>query len=95
MERNVINISDGLLESADIIQTNGVLQGDPLSLIIFNMITHDIVQKVTTKDIKMYLYADNMVMLSNNRTSLQEALNRLEEWSQNNDMHITRTKRRS
>ncbi|KAJ4430529.1 hypothetical protein ANN_19117 [Periplaneta americana] len=91
MKTNIINISDGLLESPDIVQTNGVLQGDPLSPIMFNLVTHDVVQRVATQDVKMYLYAD-MVVLSNNRTSLQEAINNLVVWSQDNDMQINQNK---
>ena len=62
------------------------------SPIMFNMITHDVVQKVPTEDVKMHLYVDDMLILSNNRTSLQEAINRLEEWSQENDMYINQNK---
>jgi hypothetical protein len=38
---NRIQIDDRIGKSHWLIQTNGVLQGDPLSLILFNALTHD------------------------------------------------------
>lgn len=89
---NSIKISDGLLQSKEIKQTNGVLQGDPLSPIIFNVLTHDVIEKVTSTDVEMYLYADDMVMLSIHKEPLQASLNNLLEWSRNNDLVINRSK---
>ncbi|KAJ4443072.1 hypothetical protein ANN_04722 [Periplaneta americana] len=48
--------------------------------------------KVTTEDTKLYLYADDIVMLSNNKVLLQKALNKLEEWSQTNNLNINQNK---
>ena len=41
---NSIIISDNVTTSKEIMQTNGVLQGDPLIPLLFNVATHDVVQ---------------------------------------------------
>ena len=46
---NTIKIHDGLTYSQEIQQTNGVLQGDPISLLIYNVLTHDVVQRIQTE----------------------------------------------
>ena len=60
-------IHDGLTYSQGIQQTNGVLQGDPISPLIFNVVTHDVVQRVQTEEVRMWLYADDMILLSERR----------------------------
>ena len=36
----------------------------------------------------MVLYADDLVVLGNNRTSIQEAINSLEKWSRKNELKL-------
>ena len=43
---NTIHIDDNVTTSKGIIQTNGVLQGDPLGPLLFNIATHDVVQRI-------------------------------------------------
>ena len=92
LESNEISISDGHLESMNIAQTNGVLQGDPLSPMLFNVLTNDIVTKITTEEVKILLYADDMVILSKNRNGMQQAINKLEDWTRENELKINQTK---
>jgi len=43
---NQIQIDDGIGKSQWLIQTNGILQGDPLSPILFDTLTHDVGAKI-------------------------------------------------
>lgn len=87
---NFIQITDEVTTSKTITQTNGVLQGDPLSPLLFNIATYDAVQmiKQDTEGIKIYMYADDMVIGSNSTDNLQRATNQLENWAQENEMEI-------
>ena len=40
----------------------------------------------------MWLYVDDMILLSQRREPLQEAINKLQEWSQEIDLIINRDK---
>lgn len=42
---NKVEVSDGISTSREIIQTNGVLQGDPLSPTLFNVATADVSER--------------------------------------------------
>ena len=86
------SINNDRLESTATVQTNGVLQGDPLSPKLLDILTNDIVQKITTEEVKILLYADDMVILSKNRAMMQQATNKLEEWSKENDLKINQNK---
>ena len=68
------------------------MQGDPISPLIFNVLTHDVGQRIQTDEVRMWLYADEMILLSERREPLQEAINKLQEWSQENDLIINRDK---
>jgi len=62
---NQIQIDDGIGKSLWLIQTNGVLQGDPLSSIPFNALTHDMGAKIKEEtDIGIHMYADDMALVS-------------------------------
>ena len=94
LRRNNVQISDSITMSADITQTNGVLQGDPLSPLLFNIATHDVVQSIREQapNIKMYIYADDMVLGSHDRVELQEATYAIEKWADQNELQINRDK---
>ena len=91
---NKIIIDDGTCLSKPITQTNGVLQGDPLSPLLFNLATSDIVEEcladIATVDI--FMYADDMVLGSSSKEDLQVAFTRLEHWAKDNDFTINRDK---
>jgi hypothetical protein len=84
---------DNIDISRDITQTNGVLQGDPLSPLLFHIATIDAAQAILQGPRKTKLYiADDMVLVSKSKQELQEASNDLHEWSQENDFVINKKK---
>ena len=58
LSENWIQVDDNVGKSEWISQRNGVLQGEPLSPILFNVLTHDVVKEVkeTSKDVSIYIY---------------------------------------
>ena len=77
LRENTIRIHDGLTHSQGIQQTNVILQGDPISPLIFNVLTHDVVQRIQTEEVRIWLYADGMILLSERREPLQEVINKV------------------
>ena len=73
LSSNTIQIDDNLQRSKQLEQTNGVLQGDPLSPLLFNIMTMDIVDAVITKHLNIYMYADDTVIASRSQEELQAA----------------------
>lgn len=90
---NLVQIEDGVTHSKFIRQTNGVLQGDPISPLLFNIITADIATIVTDlPQTTLIMYADDMVLGSPDKEQLQTALRRLQEWADKNKFEINETK---
>lgn len=88
LQNNQIEIDDGIMLSEPIEQTNGVLQGDPLSPLLFNIATADIISTLPAENVNMYVYADDMVATSTCKIELQETLDKLVLWARANDMHL-------
>ena len=90
---NYIIINDGAALSERVRQTNGVPQGDPMSPLLFNILTADIIYIV--KDlptVKLIMYADDMALGSHCKKDLQSALEKLELWANKNSFEINKEK---
>lgn len=93
LEYNQVRIQDNASLSIPLLQTNGVLQGDPLSPLLFNIATADVMQVINNEcATKMYIYADDMVMLSENAQELQRSFNKLATWATKNGLEINEKK---
>ena len=63
MQYNLVTVHDGTSFSKPIKQMNGVLQGDPISPMMFNLATMDVTDYVgRVTQTNMYMYTDDMVM---------------------------------
>jgi hypothetical protein len=71
-------------------QTIGVLQGEPLSPLLFHIATSDIIKAIET-NVKFYAYAD-MVLVSPDIENLQKAFNHLPEWPTDNELQLNEKK---
>ena len=89
---NHIQISDGTATSKRITQIYGVLQGDSISPIMFNIMTADITEITRHSSASFILYADDMAIGSENKEELQVVLNRLDAWAERNDLNINHSK---
>jgi hypothetical protein len=92
---NYIQVNDGLLLSDPIIQSNGVLQGDPLSALLFNLLTHDIPRRIseaTNGAAKVVMYADDLAIITDDVETLQTALDTLFLWCEERRMQVNKDK---
>lgn len=95
MDRNYISIDDSVSISQPIEQTIGVLQGDPLSALLFNVMMHDAVDAIqgeAKEDIDIFIYADDIALGSTNLQTLQKGMNALAKWASENDLTINADK---
>ena len=92
--KNYITIDDGKTLSNRVTQTNGVLQGDCLSPLLFNIATADIGKILAgyEEHIDLYAYADDMVIASKDINKLQECITRLSTWAIENELAINKEK---
>jgi hypothetical protein len=63
-------IDDNIAISREITQNNGVLQGDPLSPLLFNIATTDAAQ-VKGQEKDKIIHTDDMVLVSKSKQDLQ------------------------
>ena len=75
--------------------TTGIKQGDSLSPILFNIITDEFTNEVKKtgrgyrmEDIKIMYYADDAVLISENKDKLQKLHLRLEQTAKRMNMKI-------
>ena len=92
MSSNTIQIDDNLRRSKQLEQTNGVLQSDPLSPLVFNIMTMGIVDAVITKHVNLYMYADDKVIAPRPQEELHAAFNRLTDWAADYNLDVNDSK---
>ena len=92
LANNTVEIDDAVTKSKPIEQTNGVLQGDPISPLLFILATAGIPTAVKTEEVKMYAYADDMTLVSRNKDNLQEAFDKLVKWAEENGLELNEKK---
>ncbi|PNF13826.1 hypothetical protein B7P43_G12433 [Cryptotermes secundus] len=93
LKNNKIIIKDTVSESEEITQTNGVLQGDPLSPLLFNITTADLAKTMEKHTgVQLIMYADDMTIGGKNIEELQEASTTLENWARQNKLQINKNK---
>jgi hypothetical protein len=65
-----------------------------LSPLLFNTATTDAAQVILQgpRNSKLYIYADDTVLVSKSKQEQQEAFNDLHKWSQKNDFTINKKK---
>lgn len=56
LTENKVHISDSITTSREITQMNGVLQGDTLSPLLFNILTSDIAKALQDTPASLYMY---------------------------------------
>ena len=93
---NNIVINDGITTSSPIEQTTGVLlQGDPLSPLLFITAMADNITDILSERVISFIYADDMVLASSSQVELQSALDPFELWVLHNDLRLNRNKTKS
>jgi hypothetical protein len=97
LDINFITVTDGILYSKTMVQSNGVLQGGPKSSKDFILtacdVKHYTLQGIS--DVLLLTYADDILLFSTNLTQLQYALNNLVKWSTDNKLEMNVEKNKS
>jgi hypothetical protein len=90
--KNFIQIDDAIAKSQTLHQTNGVLQGDPLSPLLLIIATADITKALQNEgNVKFYANADDIVLVAKSVEDLQRAFNNVTEWAAKNELLLNRT----
>ena len=90
MRRNWLQITDEVATSDEVMQTNGILQGDPISPLLFNIMTADIGKATTGTTLVMY--ADDMAIGAENKEELQKGIDGIQRWATENAFKINSKK---
>lgn len=79
LQYNDVKISDSLSLSDLIRQTNGILQGDPFSPLLYNLAASDMIQEAKGDDteVSILAYADDIAIVASDIKPLQATVNRM------------------
>lgn len=92
LSKNQIEIDNRVSKTDPVEQTNGVLQGDPLSPLLFIIATAEVPREIATENVQIYAYADDMAIISQNLDNAQTAFNKLITWAEKNDLTLNERK---
>ena len=76
LQKNFIDIDDGVAIRSSLEQTNGFAQGENSSPILFSILTSKLPEIITTRHpaVKLLMFADDIVMYSKSKYQLQRAI---------------------
>ena len=94
LQYNLIRIFDNISYSEEILQTRGVQQGDSLSPLLFILFTSDLpcILKDAAQILYILLFADDLVLYSTCKISIQNALNELTKYCKKNKLEVNLNK---
>ena len=91
---NKIRVYDNICLAKAVTQKIGVLQGDSLSPSLFIMYTADMLSHLNEhlKEVTTLAYADDVAIFSRSRTHIQDALNIIADWNEENKLELNTKK---
>lgn len=92
LKENLVSFDNGNEVSDAILQTKGVLQGDSLSPTLFIVYASDLPQYILEPETDCLMYADDLVIFSENIDQLRTSIRKLEEWCSENKLQINKSK---
>jgi hypothetical protein len=93
MDINFLSIVDGVGRSEQIVQSNGVRQGGSLSPLLFIFSLFDINNLLSDfQNIKLQLYADDILITSNNLGEIQSFVNKLVPYLSERNLKLNASK---
>lgn len=88
---NKMTVTDGVSQTHVITQSQGLMQGDPLSALLFALYVRDF-PTVTNPNEAIMAYADDFCVVCSSKESLQAMTDRIGCWADAKDMKIHLTK---
>jgi membrane glycosyltransferase len=70
----------------------GLLQGSALSPILFNIYINDLIEMINQNTNIGYGYADDIIIICEDRTETIKIINKIEIWSKENTMDLNKNK---